>query len=277
MRIASYPPQEPFSKVAEAYHDEVMRLGAGAGPFVEGSYGESPYQGIAIFPAPAPDGRVLAFIHGGGWTNGYKEWMHFMAPAFTAAGVTFVSIGYRLAPGHLFPAAYNDVADGLVETLDRIVSHGGDPGRLFVGGHSAGGHYAALLATRADWCEARRLAENPIRGCLPISGVYRFGEGSGMTVRPRFLGAENMGNERKASPIEDIDAAPPFLIAHGDRDFPHLMVQAEDMEQRLRGLNVPVRRLVLTDSDHFRASYLGGDPQGVWVKAALDFMDAGKP
>jgi arylformamidase len=277
MRIESYPPQEPMSNVAAAYHDEVMRLGAEPGLSVESRYGDSPYQSLAIFPAPKPDGRVLAFIHGGGWTNGYKEWMNFMAPAFTAAGVTFVSLGYRLAPGHVFPTGYEDLADGLVQTLERIVSHGGDPERLFVGGHSAGGHYAALLATRSDWWMTRRLPRNPIRGCLPISGVYRFGEGSGMAVRPRFLGPEDVDNERKASPMENIDAAPPFLIAHGDRDFPHLMVQAEEMEQRLVALGAPVERLVLRDADHFVASYCGGESDGVWVKAALHFIDAEKP
>lgn len=276
MRIANYPSQEPLSKLAAAYHDDVMRLGEHSGVCVESNYGDDPYQGLAIFPARKPDGRVLAFIHGGGWTNGYKEWMSFMAPAFTAAGVTFISLGYRLAPAFVFPVGYEDLADGIVQALEGAVSHGGDPERLFVGGHSAGGHYAALLATRSDWWKVRRLAKNPIKGCLPISGVYRFGEGSGMAVRPRFLGPENVDNERKASPIENIATAPPFLIAHGDSDFPHLMVQAEEMEQRLVGLGGQVRRLVLQDADHFVASFCAGDSEGVWVKAALHFMDAGK-
>jgi len=273
MQIADYPAQEPFNPNAAVYHDEVMRRGAAAGPFVESRYGASAYQGVAIFPALRPDGRVLVFIHGGGWTNGYKEWMSFMAPAFTAAGVTFVTLGYRLAPAHVFPAAYDDVADGLAHVLGRVAMHGGDPNKLYVGGHSAGGHFAALLATRSNWWKARALSVNPVKGCLPMSGVFRFGEGSGMSTRPRFLGPENIGNERKASPVEDIDQATPFLIAHGDRDFPHLMVQAEEMENRLASLSVPVRRIVLQDADHFIASYRAGEPGGIWVAAALDFMN----
>jgi acetyl esterase/lipase len=276
MRIEDYPPQEPMSKPAASYHDEVMRRGQNPGVCSESRYGENAYQSLAIFPAAKPDGRVLVFIHGGGWTNGYKEWMSFMAPAFTAAGVTFVSLGYRLAPEHVFPTGYDDLADALVNVLERVASHGGDPKRLFIGGHSAGGHYAALLATRADWWQERGLPANPIKGCLPVSGVYRFGEGSGMAVRPRFLGPEADGTERRASPIEDIAETPPFLMAHGDRDFPHLMVQAEEMEKRLAALGAPVRRIVLKDADHFIASYLAGDAEEVWVKAALQFMDAGQ-
>jgi arylformamidase len=275
MQIADYPPQEPFNPNAALYHDEVMRRGANAGPLVESRYGDTAYQSVAIFPAAKPDGRVFAFIHGGGWTNGYKEWMSFMAPAFTVAGVTFVTIGYRLAPAHVFPAGYDDVADGLVHMLSRVAEHGGDPTKFYAGGHSAGGHYAALLAVRSEWWKARGLSGNPIKGCLPVSGVFRFGERSGMSMRPRFLGPENIGNERRASPVEEIDQLTPFLITHGDRDFPHLMVQAEEMEKRLAELGVSVRRMVLKDADHFIASYRAGEPGGVWVTAALDFMSPG--
>jgi acetyl esterase/lipase len=277
MKITDYPPQEPFNANAAIYHDEVMRRGMNAGPSVESRYGDSAYQSVAVFPAAVPDGRVLLVVHGGGWTNGYKEWMSFMAPAFVAAGVTFVTVGYRLAPAQVFPAGYDDVADGVVHILRRVAVHGGDPSKLYVGGHSAGAHYAALLATRADWWKSRGLSRNPIKGCLPVSGVFRFGEGSGMSMRPRFLGPENVGNEHKASPVEDIEQSTPFLIAHGDRDFPHLIVQAEEMEKRLAGLRIPVRRIVLEDADHFIASYRAGEPRGVWVEAALDFMNPGQP
>lgn len=277
MEITAYPAQEPLNPVAKIYHEEVMRRGATVGPVVESRYGDDPYQCVAIFPSTKPDGRLLVFIHGGGWTNGYKEWMSFMAPAYTGAGVTFVTIGYRLAPGHVFPVGYEDVADGFLHVMSRVAQHGGDPQRAFVGGHSAGGHYAALLATRSDWWRARGVPENPVRGCLPVSGVYRFGEGSGMSMRPRFLGLEGIGNERRASPVEDITDATPFLMAHGDRDFPHLMTQAEEMERVLRACAVPVRRLVLRNADHFIASYLAGEAGSAFVDAALQFMGSGRP
>ena len=100
MRLEEYPAQEPPSDSARSYGDAVMRLGAGL-EGIERRYGADPYQSLAVFRAPAPNGTLLAFMHGGGWTNGYKEWMAFMAPAFTAAGVSFATIGYRLAPAHV--------------------------------------------------------------------------------------------------------------------------------------------------------------------------------
>lgn len=271
MKPVDYPEQEPFSEVAAAYHQGCMNRRTVEG--IEMGYGDDPYQGLNLFPAERPDGRLLAFIHGGGWTNGYKEWMDFMAPAFTAQGVTFASLGYRLAPKHLFPTALEDLGDALVKLLEVAPEHGADPGKLFVGGHSAGGHYAALLATRDAWWRTRGLDQNPIRGCLPVSGVFDFGPDSGLSMRPRFLGPDSAETDRAASPIMDADRFPDFLIAHGDRDFPHLITQAERMERHLAANGTDVTRIVFEDSNHFDASFAAGDPGKSFVPTALQFME----
>ena len=272
MRPEEYPPQEPFTEIGARYHAEVTRRSAG----IEGAefrYGDDPYQSLMVFRpqrAPAP---VLLFFHGGGWTNGYKEWMAFMAPAMTAAGIVFVSAGYRLAPGSVFPAGLMDAAAAVAWVHRHIAEHGGDPRRLFVGGHSAGGHYTALLAVRRDWQTDLGLPRDVISGCLPVSGVYTFTEGSGLSARPRFLGAEGSGSERPASPLHNIqDKPPPFLMSHGSKDFPHLMRQAEDMERALATAGGKVARIVLEGCDHLSASYVCGDAQGPWVPAAAKFM-----
>ena len=150
----------------------------GLAPGLRGSSGAtapSPTKALPFSERPAPNGTLLAFMHGGGWTNGYKEWMAFMAPAFTAAGVSFATIGYRLAPAHVFPAGMDDVIAAVASLHQNAAEFGCDPSRIFLGGHSAGGHYAALLAVRRDWQAKAGLPRDVIRGCLPISGVYDFG------------------------------------------------------------------------------------------------------
>ena len=265
MRLDDYPPQEPLSEAARAYQDEVMRRGA-AVVGLEFPYGEDAYQRVLICRGDRPNGTLLACLHGGGWTNGYKEWLAFMAPAFTGAGFTFASIGYRLAPGHLFPVGLEDARTAVTMLAESAVELGFDRERIFLGGHSAGGHYAALLAVT--------MPRGVLRGCLPISGVYDFGRLSGLPMRPRFLGAEGSGNEGAASPIERIAAKPPpFLLAHGGADFPHLMVQAERMERALREAGGEVERLVLAGRTHFSASYAGGEPDGPWVPRAIQWMN----
>ena len=272
MRPEDYPPQESFSPLGQRYHEAVTARGAGVSGSAFG-FGDDPYQSLLVYPAERPSGDVLAFVHGGGWTNGYKDWMAFMAPGLTAKGVTFVSIGYRLAPQHLFPAGLEDVAAGLAWVHREIAGHGGDPGRLFVGGHSAGGHYTSLLALRDDWQAARGLPPALLRGCLPVSGVFDFGPESGMSMRPRFLGAE--GNEGPASPIRHIGVAPPpFFIAYGEKDFPHLVVQAGVMAEALVAAGGEVETMMLPGCDHLEASYASGDPDGAWVTRAVAWMRA---
>lgn len=272
MRPEDYPAQEPLSDFARPYHEEVMRRADGIDG-IEARYGGDPYQSVLLYPAAEPNGDVLAFIHGGGWTNGWKEWMSFMAPAMNARGVTFATVGYRLAPMHLFPSGYDDCLDATAWLVEHAAEHGGDPTRLFVGGHSAGGHYASLMAVRRDWQAGRGLEPDVIRGCLPLSGVFDFGPQSGLTMRPRFLGPEDSGNEGPASPLSQIDGKPPpFLIAYGDDDFPHLMTQAQKMADALERAGGDVERLELPKASHLGASLAAGDPDGLWVTTASAWM-----
>jgi arylformamidase len=264
MAFNDYSAQEPLSDAATAYHREVMRRGRDVtGESLQ--YGADPYQSILICRPTAPNGTVLVFLHGGGWTNGYKEWMAFMAPSFTAAGITFASVGYRLAPASDFPVGFHDACSGVDWLVHNATKFDIDTTRVFAGGHSAGGHYAALMALTD--------LSSTVRGCLPISGVYDFGPDSGLTIRPRFLGPPHSGNDTAASPILHIRANPcPFLLAHGSQDFPHLVRQAERMEQALAAKNADVQRIVLKGCNHFSASYAGGEPEGPWLKRALEWI-----
>lgn len=262
MKLGEYPPQEALSEAGQAYSAECWRRGDGIA-YQEVAFGADPYQRLAVFKPRQPDGRVLVFWHGGGWTSGYKEWMAFMAPAFNAAGVTFVSAGYRLAPQHVFPAGLDDCMSALQWVAENL------KGRIYIGGHSAGGHYAALIAARGG--KAR------VHGCLPLSGVFEFGDGSGLSARPRFLGPDP-ATDRVASPRYQLQQPlPPFLVAHGSRDFPHLIPQAERFVDAVRAAGGEAERLVLPERTHFTASYAGGEADGPWVPAALAFMSRHSP
>ncbi len=278
MRPEDYPPQEPFSELGAKYHAALMARPAPA-PSIEVQHGDDAYQSIAVYAADKPSGPVLCVIHGGGWTNGYKEWMAFMAPALTARGITMVSLGYRLAPQHIFPAGLQDCQAGIAAAHARVAEVGGDPARIFVGGHSAGGHYTALLALEQNWQGAHGLPLDVIKGALPISGTFYFGEGSGLSMRPRFLGPEGHGPEghgrdEAASAMGQVHAgAPPFLVAWGARDFPHLARQNQEFVAALKKAGVDVTEIEIADADHLGASYAAGEPDGPWIDAAVGFME----
>jgi arylformamidase len=273
MRLSDYPPQDSPSELARDYRKACVEASFGV-PFDELRFGPNPHQSIAVYPSDAPRGPIFIFAHGGGWTNGYKETMGFMAPTFIEHGITFASIGYRLAPDYAFPDGVDDFAAGIALLCEHSASIGFDNGLIFIGGHSSGGHYAALLAVTDDWQTRVGLPRNVVKGCLPISGVFRFGSGAGLSQRPRFLGPEGNGADERASPVLQIaDHPPPFLIAYGSKDFPHLMRQATEMIEALRAADGEVEGIVLEGRDHFTASLAGGEANGPWVPTAIRFIE----
>lgn len=114
---------------------------------------------------------ILVFWHGGGWTNGYKEYVSFMAHAVTRLGMVLVAPTYRLAPEHRLPAAFDDALAALRHIRAHASRFGGNANRLYVAGHSAGGHLAALVALRREDAARAGIAAGAIRACLPISGI----------------------------------------------------------------------------------------------------------
>ncbi len=173
----------------------------------EFAYGDDPYQRLAVFPAPKPSGRVLLFWHGGGWTAATRNGWSFMAPALRRSGVTFVTAGYRLAPQHVFPAGLDECADAVAWVHATSAQNGGDAGRIFVGGHSAGGHYAALLAACTTIGGAARLARRR-RARLPadlgrLSVRRRLGPLDAAALpRPRRRGQLRVAAAKPATRIE---------------------------------------------------------------------------
>lgn len=276
-RLGAYPPQEPLSPLGEQYAKDVLALGASVhGQQVQ--YGSDPHQSLTVFRASEPNGVVLVFFHGGGWTNGYKEWMYFMAPAFNAQGVTMVTPTYRLAPQHVFPTGWNDCADAVAWVYRTLMPAMGTAPRLFVGGHSAGGHYASLLAVTDTWRIERDLPQDLLNGCVPVSGVYRFGAHSGLAQRPRLLGPDLAMDER-ASPILNLSTrcTPPFFLSYGSRDFPHLILQAQEMARALQAVSVPTHVEILEGCNHFEASMAAGDPSRPWVARTTQWMRDSRP
>src|SRR5215213_4086869 len=105
-------------------------------------------------PAGAKNLPVVFWIHGGGWQAGNKSMVGVKPKAFMDAGFVFVSINYRLLPTVDMAALTSDVATALGWVLQKIAAYGGDPNRLLVMGHSAGGQLAALMCTDEKYVKA---------------------------------------------------------------------------------------------------------------------------
>src|SRR5262249_39838627 len=105
-------------------------------------------------PTDKKDYPVLVWVHGGGWKSGNKEQFEFLAKALAGEGVGVVTVNYRLHPQVKFPANVEDVARAFAWTHKNVGRYGGRADRVFVGGHSAGGDLADVLATDGAYPEA---------------------------------------------------------------------------------------------------------------------------
>lgn len=135
-------------------------------------YGNGPNETLDIFPASQPEAPVLVFIHGGWWRSLDKADHSFIAPAFTQAGACVVLPNYALCPAVTVPDITLQMVRALAWTWRHVAQHGGDPARITVVGHSAGGHLATMLLACAWPAVAPDLPKRLVKNALSISGLY---------------------------------------------------------------------------------------------------------
>lgn len=218
---------------------------------------------------------VLLFLHGGAWRNGCKEWMGFMAPAIVTLPAVFVSVSYRLAPAARYPAQAEDCADALAWVYGHIAQYGGDPNRLFYGGHSSGGHLCSLVALHEGLKRSRKLPQDVVKACFPVSGIFDLRSGIegavGRDLVDGFLA--DAAQAQDASPILHVGGnRTPFYIAYGGNDLPELVPQSKSMARSLREQPGEVLVSEFAGYDHFDTSERCDREDHEWIKTVRDWM-----
>ena len=278
MPFDNLPTQTQMSPLAEAYAAEILersrQVAATTRVLLDVPYGDDYWQRLDIY-LPAKDGLrdlpVLLFLHGGGWSNGYKEWMGFMAPCFTDLPAIFVSVGYRLLPEVRFPAPFDDTVAALAWVHANIARHGGSPDRLFIGGHSAGGHLSALATLRRDKLTQAKLPHDVVKACFLVSAVCKFEIGE-LEARGKFLLARPE-DAPEASPINFVEGnRVPFHVVWGDNDLDRVLTTSAPMVEALRRAGGRVEHQVFAGYDHFMPSIDGGRRDSAWVQTVRAWM-----
>ncbi|QKG58492.1 alpha/beta hydrolase [Hymenobacter sp. BRD128] len=215
------------------------------------------YQPTAKAAAPRP---VVLFIHGGSWNSGSKDDILYKAIGRRLAknGFVGVVISYRLAPQVLVPQQADDCARALAWTVAHITEYGGDPSRLVLLGHSAGGGLAALLATGSDTLLARH--------GLPARAVHAvlLDDPAGLDMLDYLTKMQYPGDEkylvpfskdpavwRQASALYHVRAsAPPMSIYIGGDTYPSIKGSSEKFRERLTALGEAPKYTILPGKKH---------------------------
>ena len=181
---------------------------------------------------------TLFFIHGGRWRMGFKEWNTFQAPVLADMGVILVSPQYGLSPDFRFPTQLEDILTALAWVHANIPAYGGAPDRLYLAGHSAGGHLSALATVRSDLHKTFGLPTEAIRACLPISGTMNLDfdqvpPGSEEEEIRQILLAD-AADAPRASPLRYAQGVTtPFFISYGEQDFGRVIATSREMHRAL--------------------------------------------
>jgi acetyl esterase/lipase len=215
------------------------------------AYGDSPRQRLDVYQ-PAPTKRpapVVVFFYGGDWRTGSKSDYRFVAQAFASHGYVVVIPDYRLHPDVTFPGFVEDAASAVRWTRDHAKEYGGDPQRLFLAGHSAGSHLAAMLTLNPTYLEAVGLSRDAIRATAGLSGPYNF------KLRdqdaPVFGLASATQPAPQIQPITFVDpAAPPMLLVQGAKDTVVDPQNADLLEAAIRDVGGRVEKISYSKQGH---------------------------
>jgi acetyl esterase/lipase len=207
------------------------------------AYGALPRQKLDIYTPTAvkpPAGwPAVVFFYGGSWNSGARSDYRFVAEALAARGVLTLVADYRLYPEVRYPDFLTDSAQALAYGLDQAARLGGDPRRVFVMGHSAGGYNAAMLALDARWLRAAGHAPAELAGWIGLAGPYDFFPTDNPDAQPVFF---HPNYPAQAQPIGFTPPNAPrsFLAAPSNDTLVSPQRSTRQLANKLQAAGVPV-------------------------------------
>lgn len=216
------------------------------------AYGTQSRQKLDVYrPANGADtGPVVVFFYGGSWKSGERAKYRFVGEALTRKGLTVVIPDYRLYPDVTFPAFMHDAAQAVRWTLDNLGGATGAGRPVFLAGHSAGAHIAALMTVDAQYFKRAGVSATRICGVIGIAGPYAFDPLEYRSTRAVFAGLSDRDAARPAKRVTG--ATPPFLLLHGDADGTVRPSNTADFAAALRAAGSDVRSEFFPDIGHYR-------------------------
>jgi arylformamidase len=236
------------------------------------AYGTAEIERLDIFKTKRSNAPTFIFVHGGAWRAEVARNSAFPAEMFVAAGAHYVVPDFSWVQdtqGSLLPMA-DQVRRAIVWVYRNAAMFGGDPGRIYLGGHSSGAHLAGVALT-TDWQHEFGIPGDVIKGGLCISGMY--------DLKPVRLSARS-SYVKFTDEMEDALSAQrhldqlhvPLVLAYGTNETPEFQRQSRDFAAAVKAAGKPVQLLVGENYNHFEMRETLANPFGLAGRAALEQM-----
>lgn len=227
--------------------------------------------------AATKDFPALVWFHGGGLTAGSKDGKETEAIAhhFASSGIAFASVNYRLSPKATYPAYIEDAAAAFAWVKRHIAEHGGNPKRVFIGGHSAGGYLTLMAGLDEKYLKAYGLKLTDIAGLFPVAGQTL----THYTIR-----------QERGLPKDQIIADDASPLHHARKDAPPMLILYAEKDMALRAEENQLLAAAMRQAGHTQTAIhmikgrthgtVGHDlakPDDKGFKLALQFITSGKP
>lgn len=209
------------------------------------------YQPVETTVASRPR-PVVVFFYGGAWQEGSRADYVFLAEALTQRGFVVVVPDYRVYPEVRYPVFLHDGAAAVAWATNNAERFGGDRSRVFLMGHSAGAHIAAMLALDPRFLAAQKVPQTAVRGLIGLAGPYDFLPLTEPNVIALFASEPNLA---LTQPIHYVAGAvsralPPVLLMHGGDDKRVYPKNSINLARELRAQGVSVDLDLLPGLNH---------------------------
>ena len=237
---------------------------------IDVAYGPDEDEKLDVFPATSPCSPLVVYMHGGAWTRSDKANESFMAEAFVEAGAAFVAANFGLCPRVTLDEMIRQARAAVAWSHANARDFNADPDRLFIAGHSSGGHVGGMMAV-TDWTAEHGLPRNLVKGGLLCSGMYDLAAVR-LSARNEYLHLDEAAEDRNSS-IRRIPAdGCPLIVGYGGNEQKEFRRQSREFAAAWREAGLRVEEFDMPGVNHFELRRHFNDPDGPILKAMLSLM-----
>ncbi len=235
------------------------------------AYGPAEIEKLDIYKTQRPGAPVFVFIHGGAWRGGRSAQNAFMAEPYVRAGAHFVAIDFNNVletNGDLAPMV-DQCRRAVAWVRKNAASFGGDPNRIYLGGHSSGGHLGGCVVI-TDWAEFG-LPLDTLKGALLGSGMYDL-KPVRMSKRGSYVKFTDAMEEAFSAQRHIDRIHTPIILTYGTLETPEFQRQSRDFYAAVKAAGKPIQLLVGKGYNHYETQETLGNPYGFMGRAAMAMM-----